>query len=45
MQAEWMLGLCERFGKLPSEIEAESSEFIRMIRLEALGKEGESRGR
>ncbi len=34
-----MLALCERFGKLPSEIYAEDAGFARMLAIEALVRE------
>lgn len=33
-----MLGICERFGKLPSDVLAEDAEFIQMMNIEELGK-------
>lgn len=38
-----MLALCERFGKLPSEIYAEDAGFARMLQLEALVREVDPR--
>lgn len=40
-----MLTVCERFGKLPSEILDEGVEFLQMLKIEAMGKEGEADGR
>jgi pyruvate/2-oxoglutarate dehydrogenase complex dihydrolipoamide dehydrogenase (E3) component len=34
-----VLGLCERFGCLPSALLAEDAELLRMVRVEALGRE------
>lgn len=34
-----MLSICERFGKLPSEIYAEDAGFARMLAIEALVRE------
>jgi hypothetical protein len=31
-----MLGICERFGKLPSEVRAESEDFLTMLAIERL---------
>lgn len=43
-----IVGLCERFGKLPSELENEDTEIMRMLRIIELGtdrkKEGTSSG-
>lgn len=33
-----ILGLCERFGCLPSQLLAEDASLLRMVRVEALGK-------
>lgn len=35
------MSCCERFGCLPSQLMAEDAEIIRMIQIEALGKEGD----
>lgn len=32
-----MLGLCERFGCLPSQLYAEDAGLLRLLRIEALG--------
>jgi len=32
-----VLGLCERFGCLPSALYAEDAELIRLVRIEELG--------
>lgn len=32
-----VIGLCERFHKLPSEIKAEDSEFLRYLEIVAQG--------
>jgi hypothetical protein len=38
-----ILGLCDRFGCLPSQVLAEEASVLRLLRLEALGRrEGES---
>jgi hypothetical protein len=39
-----MIGLCERFHKLPSEIEAEDSSFLRYLELIRLGSPVEDEG-
>lgn len=33
-----MLGLCDRFRCLPSQVYAEDAEILRLIRIEALGR-------
>jgi hypothetical protein len=33
-----ILGLCERFGCLPSALLAEDASLLRMVRVEALGR-------
>lgn len=33
-----VLGLCERFGQLPSTLLAEDSELLRLLRIEHLGR-------
>ncbi|HEY5986052.1 MAG TPA: hypothetical protein VIV12_06645 [Streptosporangiaceae bacterium] len=33
-----VLGLCERFGCLPSALYAEDAGLLRMVRVEALGR-------
>lgn len=32
-----MLKICERFGKLPSELDDEPGELLRLLQIEALG--------
>lgn len=42
-----VVGLCERFGKLPSELEDEDAEILRMMRIIELGtkqEEGDGHG-
>lgn len=34
-----MLAICERFGKLPSEVYAEDAGFLRMLEIERLVNE------
>lgn len=34
--ARWMLRQCERFGALPSQIEDEDAEFLRLLEIEGL---------
>lgn len=41
--AELILGLCREFKKLPSEVEAESVEFLRLLQIERLGSRREQR--
>lgn len=33
-----MLGACERFGCLPSQLEQEDAELLRMLEIEALAR-------
>ncbi len=37
-----MVGLCERFHKLPSEVLAEDVEMLRMVRIADMGRREES---
>lgn len=39
-----ILGLCQRFGCLPSALLAEDVSLLRLLQIEALGREGESSG-
>lgn len=39
-----MLGACERFGKLPSELYAEDVELIQLLNIEAMGRRDEEGG-
>lgn len=32
-----MLGVCERFGCLPSQLEREDAELLRLLEIEAVG--------
>jgi hypothetical protein len=32
-----VLGVCERFGCLPSQLEQEDAELVRLLEIEALG--------
>lgn len=34
-----MLGLCERFGCLPSALYAEDTELLRMVKIQAAGRQ------
>lgn len=34
MEAELVLGLCERFGCLPSQLYAEDAELLRLLAIE-----------
>lgn len=36
-----MLGLCDRFKKLPSEVLAEEAGIIRLLKIEQLGRKVE----
>ena len=36
--AELILGICERFGKLPSEVEREPARLLGLLMIEGLGK-------
>jgi hypothetical protein len=36
-QARWLLTVCERFGALPSAVEAEDAALIRLLAIERLG--------
>ncbi|MGD9749791.1 MAG: hypothetical protein AB7W59_02230 [Acidimicrobiia bacterium] len=38
-----VLGLCERFGCLPSQLFAEDSSLLRMVRLESLAQPTKTR--
>jgi hypothetical protein len=47
VEAKMIVGLCERFGKLPSEVYEEDSEILRMLMIIKLGtneKEGAGHG-
>lgn len=37
-----MLGICERFGQLPSTVLAEDPELVRLLTIEALGTKREN---
>lgn len=37
-RAEFILGACERFGCLPSELMKEDAELLKLLRLEDLGR-------
>lgn len=37
-----ILGLCDRFGQLPSAVRAESAEVLRLIRIQDLGTRKEA---
>lgn len=39
-----VVGLCERFGKLPSELEDEDAEILRMMRIIELGTDRKKEG-
>ena len=39
--ARWLLGSCERFGCLPSELLGEDVELLKLQRIEAMGRGGE----
>lgn len=39
-----ILGLCERFGCLPSQLEAEDATLLRLLRIEAYGKTSNDEG-
>lgn len=39
-----ILGLCDRFGRLPSEVRAEGTGLLRLIALERAVKEGPASG-
>jgi hypothetical protein len=41
-----ILGVCDRFHVLPSQVMAEDAELLRLLRIEALGRrpEPEARG-
>jgi hypothetical protein len=39
-----VLGICERFGQLPSQVYAEDAELLRLLRIEALGRREEETG-
>lgn len=36
-----VLGLCDRFSKLPSDIYAEDADLLRLLKIESLGKRRE----
>lgn len=38
-----ILGLCERFGQLPSSLYAEDASLLRLVTIEALGRPEEER--
>src|SRR5690349_19057812 len=38
VEAEMIMGLCERFGCLPSQLLAEDAELLRYLELESMGK-------
>ena len=38
MEAELVLGLCERFHCLPEALKAESADLLRLLAIEALGR-------
>lgn len=38
-----MLGLCDRFKCLPSQLEAEDASLLRLLTIERLGKRDEDR--
>ncbi len=44
--AETLLGLCDRFHKLPAEIRAHDTDLLRLLAIEAAGhrEEGEHGG-
>jgi hypothetical protein len=39
-----IVGLCERFGPLPSAVLAEDAELLRLLRIVALGTREEAAG-
>lgn len=39
-----VIGLCERFGKLPSELENEDAGILKMLEIIRLGTEREGNG-
>lgn len=39
-----ILGLCDRFKKLPSEVEAESADLIRLIEIQRMGHKQKDTG-
>lgn len=43
-RAEFVLGLCERFGCLPSALLQEDASIIRMLKVEAMGRKEEVGG-
>jgi hypothetical protein len=43
-QAELILGLCERFGCLPSALLQEDATILRMLKVESMGRKGEGVG-
>ncbi len=42
--ARWLLGSCERFGCLPSQLLDEDAGLLRLQQIEALGRGGETGG-
>lgn len=42
--ARTILGLCRQFGCLPSQLCAEDASLLRMLRIEALGRDDENEG-
>lgn len=38
MKAQLILGLCDRFGCLPSQLRAEGAGVLRLLDIEALGR-------
>lgn len=40
-----ILGLCERFGCLPSALLAEDASLLRLLKIEQMGRPEDERGR
>lgn len=38
MRAELIIGICERFHCLPSQLRDEDAEFLQLLKLSGLGK-------
>lgn len=43
MRAEAVLGMCERFGCLPSQLYQEDADLLRLLEIERLGNQEGSR--
>lgn len=41
-EAQTLLGLCDRFHCLPSQLEREDASILRLVKIEALGRREEA---